>query len=507
MADIPFYQPSPAEAKPIAIVDIGSNTVRLVVYESAMRTPFQLFNEGMHCGLGRALADNGDMPAHSIDQTLRVLKRFRAVCQRLGVDTIHVLATAAVRDARNAAEFIKLARDAIGADIQILTGEREAELALLAIRMGFAKPDGICGDMGGGSLELVNIGDASNKAVTLPLGGLKLLSRSNGCLDKARSLIKDDLSNISWLKKGRGRSFYPIGGIWRALAALHMDYNATPLPIIHGYRVECDDINAFCDLIIKKDSSLKEFIENTLTSERAETLPYGALTLLELIEKLSPKDICFSAYGIREGLLYSLLTPEQQSRDPLLAFSEDFARLRSRSYEYAIELCRWTDQIFEAVGIKETKTDCNLRHAACLLSDIEWPQRDNRGEMSLYAIAHAPVTGLDHSERIFLAMTVYHCHAGKGESRGNDPLADLRNLIDKQNLIRARQIAAAVRAANVLAVGMPGVICDVEISRINKALVLRIPHRHADLLGEKFERRLKTLKGKLKLKDTAVKIV
>ncbi len=491
----------------IAIVDIGSNTVRLVVYEGNGRTSFPLFNEKINCGLGRSVTYDGSLPPAAVDRAIYALNRFRALCRRFQVRNIHVLATAAVRDARDGPQFIARAQDAIGVDVQLLTGKRESELALNAIHMGFANPYGICGDMGGGSLELVHIGDLSNKTVTLKLGGLKLIDRSKGRLKKAAHVIREDLSTVDWLSDRSQSSFYAIGGTWRALARLHMDYARAPLRIVQGYRVETSAMIAFCNLVLEKDKHVTELIDAVDVSRaRRETLSFGALLMRELVTEMRPGNIRFSAYGIREGLLFSFLTEQQKQSDPLLAFCKDFARLRSRSYEYIFELCDWTDQVFNAAGISETKAGRRLRHAACMLSDTEWrAPRDHREELAFYSIAHAPAAGIDHMERLFLATAVYYCHTNKDTGRKSDPSGLLRGQISKKERARARRVAATVRTAHLLSAGLPGLLRDVSVTCSGgDTLILHLPRIHADFQGEQLEKQFLNMARKLEVEHSKI---
>ncbi len=496
------------ELEPIAVVDIGSNSVRLVVYEGAVRAPFPLFNEKVLCGLGRSQAANGALDQESISRSLTTLRRFKALARNAGAKIVHAIATAAVRDAPNGDAFIADAEHALGAPIDILSGDREAELAANGIRMGFVDPDGIVGDLGGGSLELVDLqpsGIAS--AVTMPLGGLRLLNKTKGKLAKTPALIKQEFDNALWLKAGRDRKLFAIGGTWRALAKLQMEDVGAPLRVMHSYSVSSSDMIAFCDKVLaaKEPGDVKGW--ESLSRSRRETLPYGALVLRQLIQKTRTNGVVFSIFGIREGLLYSYLSTYEQAKDPLVAFCEDFARLRARSTKYAHELCRWTDKLFERAGVDETPEEQRLRRCACLISDVEWrAQADHRGEQANYVLAHAPSTGTDHNGRQFLALTIYFRHAGRGETRGEELSGRLREYIESRYLERARLVATAIRVAHMFSIGLPGIIEDIDIVVENGRLELQVPRAQADLDGERPRRRLASLGTMLKL-ETSLRVV
>ncbi len=486
----------PRELEPIGVIDIGSNSVRLVVYEGAVRSPTPLFNEKVLCGLGRTVATTGRLGAEAIERTIAALTRFRAVARILKVKNLKAFATAAVRDAGDGAVFIGRAEKACGVKIEILSGQREAELAAEGIRMGFIKPDGFAGDLGGGSLELIDVGgDKLNEAVTLPLGGLRLIDQTGGKIDDAAKIADDHLERISWLSKGRGRPFYAVGGTWRALAKLHMEQTQYPLRIMQGYTIPTRDAIQFCESVrrTRKIAALPGIEE--VARARREALPYGALVLERLLRQLQPSGVIFSVHGVREGLLYGLLPPHERAKDPLLSFCEELALQRSRSVAHAFELCDWTDQIFDNQDSPdETPEERRLRHAACLLSDIGWRVHpDYRGEQSLDKIAHAGMSGIDHPGRIFLGLTVFFRHAG-AQSTGTDGLPEqLLSRIDRRMLKRARIIGGALRAAHMISIGMPGIIDETQLEFHADKLTLVLPRQHADLDGERLRRRFESL--------------
>ena len=487
------------ELEPIGVIDIGSNSVRLVVYEGAVRSPTPLFNEKVLCGLGRTVGSTRLLGRESTERALAALARFRAITRLLGVKNVRAIATAAVREAIDGPDFIARGARAAGIPIQVLSGEREAALAASGIRMGFREPDGVAGDLGGGSLELIDIvgaGAGPQQAVTLPLGGLRLIDTSGARLERAAELADQHIASVPWLDRGAGRTFHAVGGTWRALAKLHMEMHDYPLRVMHGYRIGAREAIEFCELVrrTKKLTDLKGGPE--ISRARREVLPFGALAMERLLRRMKPKDVAFSVFGIREGLLYSLLSEAERRKDPLLAFAEEFARLRSRSAEHARELCAWTDTIFSGAGPKETDEERRLRHAACLLSDIGWRAHpDYRGEQSLNVIAHAALGGIEHEGRVFLALTVYHRHTGPGEDEfgGVDLPERLKAIVSKRTLKRARILGAAIRAAHMLSIGRPGIIDEAPLAYDGDRLVLTLPPAHQALDGERLVRRFEAL--------------
>jgi exopolyphosphatase/guanosine-5'-triphosphate,3'-diphosphate pyrophosphatase len=483
------------ELEPIGVIDIGSNSVRLVVYEGAVRAPTPLFNEKVLCGLGRAIATTGRLGEESVARALAALTRFRAIARILDVKNVRAIATAAVRDAADGSEFIARAEKACNARIEVLSGEKEAKLVAQGTMMGFVDPEGFAGDLGGGSLELVELSEHRlQEAVTLPVGGLRLIDASGAKIEKAAPLVDAAMTGIRWLSDGKGRPFFAVGGSWRALAHLHMEQTGYPLRVTHGYTIPTPEAIAFCEFVRKsKKLSTLSGMEDVARARR-EVLPYGALVLERLLKVVEPSEVVFSTFGIREGLLFSLLPAHERRKDPLLSFCAEHATLFSRSVEHAWELCKWTDAIFEPPGPKETPQERRLRYAACLISDIGWRSHpDYRGEQGLNLMAHAALAGIDHPGRIFLALSIYYRHTGIGPGRSDDLSGRLKAIVSKRVQRRARIVGAAVRTAHMLSIGMAGVIDETPLSYDGGKLVLTIPKAYDGMDGERLRRRFHTL--------------
>jgi exopolyphosphatase/guanosine-5'-triphosphate,3'-diphosphate pyrophosphatase len=489
----------------MGVVDIGSNSVRLVVYEGAVRCPTPIFNEKVLAGLGRTVASTGSLADDAVERAIESLARFKAIVRILGVKYVRAIATAACREAVNGPVFLQRAERTLGQRIDVLSGEQEAKLAARGIQMGFNDPDGFAGDLGGGSLEIIDIrGPDLRAATTLPLGGLRLIDTAKDRIESALDLADASLKSVEWLRQGEKRTFYAVGGTWRSLAKLHMEQNDYPLRMMHGYAVPADEMMRFCEDIRKARKLSAVDGMDQISKARREVLPFGALVMERTLRHMRASTVVFSVYGIREGLVYTLLSRTEQKRDPLIAYAADAARLRSRSAEHAQELCDWTDQLFVKDGPKEQPEERRLRHAACLLSDIGWRGHpDYRGEQSLNLVAHSAMAGIDHPGRVFLALAAYYRHAGPGDGDDVGPhlSARLVALAPPRLVKRARIVGAAVRAAHMLSIGRPGVIPETRLELEKDRLVLLIPKAFAGLNGERLRRRFSTLAQQLDRKS------
>jgi exopolyphosphatase/guanosine-5'-triphosphate,3'-diphosphate pyrophosphatase len=476
---------------PVGVIDIGSNSVRLVVYEGLTRSPTPIFNEKVLAGLGREVQTTKLLAPDAVDKALAALRRFRTLCDRIDVPSLWVIATAACRDAKNGKAFVDEAERICRTRIEVISGKREAELSALGVVSGFHRPDGIMGDLGGGSLELTDVrGHRVQPGITLPLGGLALQDVSKKSLKKAEKLVKKALGEARLLEGGKGRSFYAIGGTWRALARLHMWQKGYPLHVTHGYVIPAREAHEFSGLVHRVDTETLSQIE-AVADARRPLLSYAALVLEHLIDMARPKDIVISALGVREGLLYSMLDAEERREDPLIAAAQELNVLRSRSPAHGQELITWTDRFMASTGIEETVEERRLRHAACLLGDIGWRAHpDYRGEQSLNIIANAAFVGIDHPGRTYLALAVFFRHVGLID----DELSPrLRELASTRVLDRARVLGAALRVAYLVSASTTGVLPKTPMVVERGRLVLRFENGLKTLAGERVFVRLRQL--------------
>ncbi len=475
--------------RPVAVVDIGSNSIRLVIYEGHVRSPTVLFNEKVLAGLGKGLAQTGRLNDKAVAVALDALRRFRALCRQTGVVALHPLATAASREAQNGPAFIEAAEEAIGQPITILSGPEEARYAAEGVLAGFHRADGVAGDLGGGSLELVSVANGRiGEGVTMPLGGLRLMDASGGDPLAARAIAEGHLLTSPLTAEGKGRPFFAVGGTWRNLAKLHIEQTGYPLHVMHGYPMKPEAIGDFLERVVRQDPESLPGIQ-AISRSRRPLLAYGAATLQALIAHLKPSSIVFSAYGVREGYLHSLLAPAEREKDPLLESAAELSRLRSRSPAHEEELVDWSTRTFTALGIDETEEEARLRKAACLLADVSWRAHpDYRGRQSLHLVVHSSFPAVDHTGRAFLGLTNYFRYEGNFDQK---TLPDIETLIDARLLQRARILASLFRVTYLLTAAMPGIVDRLRWAQDPRGgFALVVPKDVGGLLGERPEVRL-----------------
>lgn len=487
------YRSEPPRYRPVAVVDIGSNSVRLVVYDGLKRSPSPVFNEKILCGLGRGVAITGKLSDEGIARALAALRRFRTLAAQIGVKQIYAVATAAAREASNGPAFVDRAEEALGAGIEVLSGKEEARYAALGVIAGMPDADGVAGDLGGGSLELIDVkGGKLRDGVTLPIGPLRLIDLSGGSMAKAADIVDSYLAKTSILNNLAGRSFYAVGGAWRNLGKLHMAQTHYPLHVLHGYRLTRQQALSLADVVAGlSPASFKDIRQ--VSRSRTDIMPYGALVLQRLLEMSRPSRVETSVYGVREGLLYARLPRRKRDSDALLASCWEFARRYARSPEHELELCDWTDQLFGKDGLPESEDERRLRYAACMLADIGWRAHpDYRAERSLGMISQATFVGVDHPGRVFLALTIFYRYDGQDEDDG------LARLLTDDEIARAHLLSSIFRLAYILSAAMPGMLPRIGLELgPGKTLTLRLPKKLADLMGERVQKHLHMLASEL----------
>jgi len=481
------FTPPPGQPR-CGVVDLGSNSVRLVVYEGRRRNPSIIFNEKAVLRLGQGLQESGFLNKEGMRQALTVLHRYHAVARAMGADPFEVLATAAVRDARNGPDFVAdLGARMPGVPIHVLSGTQEAGFSAEGMLCGIPSADGILADIGGGSLEVVQLNAGRpGLSQTLRLGVIRLAERSGGDLVQARMIAESDMATVPWLSGGSGRDLYLVGGAWRALARIHMAQTGYPLPMVHHYVIGREEARDLAGLIAGANRKVLEKLPGA-PRRRLDDLPLAATVLRRLLRVTGVRRIVFSANGLREGWFMRRMSPEIRQQDPLLAAGHELAAQHGRDPALPPALLGWTDPLFPG----ETRLDRQLREAACWMSDVgSHDHPEFRAEQAFNRVLRQPGVGLDHPSRAFLALTI----ALRYEADLNaDYLQPTRLLMTPDAARRAEILGVALRLAYTLSAGTLDLLeaATLRVERFN--LVLQLHENSGVFVGESIMRRLDRL--------------
>ncbi len=493
MAEKPRRQKSRSRDRRIAVIDVGSNSIRLVIYTSLSRAPLMLFNEKVLCGLGRGIAKTGRLNPEGVVQAILNLVRFRTLVDAMGVRHVQVVATAAVREATNGADFVREVERRTGFKVTVLSGEDEGQISALGLLASIPDAEGVLGDLGGGSLELVNLsGTKIGKHLTLPIGPLRLIDTSGGNLAEAREQIDAALRSVSWLPQMEGRSFYAVGGAWRSIARVLMDYEQYPLHIIHHYTVDAEHALSFLGLVARMGKEQLRVLP-TVSRRRLETLPWAALILERLLAIGKPSDLVFAASGLREGCVFAKLPKRVQKQDPLLTACSDIAGQR-RFQLSDEELFGFIGPVLRVSALNRDGQAAQERlvRAACMLSDIAWSEHpDYRAEQAYWRVLRLPIVGITHAERAFLALAIAARYGAQADEMIDRAASALLN---PSQIRLAAQLGAALRLSYTVSGGAPGVLSRSTLElKPDGRLALSVPDDGSVIVADAVSRRLETL--------------
>jgi len=492
-------------ASPVAVLDIGSNSVRLVVYERHARALTVLYNEKTACALGRGMANTGRLSEENMARALTAIQRFALVVRLMQAGSVHILATSAVRDASNREEFVAAVEATMQVPVRVLAGQEEAHFAALGVVSGMPGFNGFVGDLGGGSLELSRITEGRDSGgETHELGVIRLEDDSDGVPAKAALIARERLRNSALLHK-QGGVFSAIGGTWRSLAKLHQEQRRYPLHMVQHYTVRGQDMLRLCDQIVEAASERRPYLgASGVSSSRRDLVPFGAAVMAEVIRAGAFRTVVFSALGVREGYLYGLLDAEEQAVDPLMQAAEEMSVLRSRSPQHAHDLIAFSDNFLAAIGFAETPEETRLRKVACLLSDIGWRGHpDYRGEQSIDLVAYGSIAGVDHPGRAFLAEVLAVRYMGLKHKSVSQALIGLAGAVHST---RARLVGALFRVAYPMSAAMPGVLQRTRFSLEKGVLVLNLPADLEFLGGEHLQSRFDQLASTADIEKTLIRV-
>ena len=486
------------EARQAAVIDVGSNSVRLVIYRVDGRALWTVYNEKVVAGLGRDLPSTGRLSPEGVELAISALRRFRAVLDGWDLDEVTSAATAAVREAADGPAFLKRVKEVTGLDVRLLSGDEEANYAALGVIAGDPSAKGVVGDLGGSSLELIRLnGTGPVQGATLPLGPFALGAPKPLDVDRVRREVDSHLAPLA--NRFASSEFHAVGGAWRNLALLHMQLADYPLHVAHQYEMSRADALDVARVVERQSRSSLERIQG-VSKKRFDTLPYSALVLGRLIEQLGVERVVISAYGVREGMLLEAMAPAVRVRDPLIEGCDALTAQKGFRPELGPALEAWITGVFETLPpVFGGARDKVLLSAACRLADLGARLHpDHRADLAFEQVLRAPIAGMNHRERAFLASTAFARHS----SAPHPPQPDtVSRLLTPERRQRARALGSAIRLGCDLSGRNTRLLESSSLSLHNGRLRLTTAQGWEDmLLGEQTAKRAQVMAQALKLK-------
>ncbi|WP_444462555.1 exopolyphosphatase [Rhodobacter capsulatus] len=486
-----FDDPSARALSRVGVVDVGSNSVRMVVFDGAARSPAYFYNEKVMAGLGQGLAETGMLYPKGRARALSALKRFALLAKGMEIGPLTCVATAAVREAKDGPEFQRQVEQETGLRLHVIDGAEEARLSAQGVLVGWPEAQGIICDIGGNSMELAVLGGGKVGArATSPLGPFRL-QQVKGGRKELTAHIREHIAKLAAAVGLGHERLYLVGGSWRAIARLDMERRNYPLLVLHEYRMDPENLLKTLDWVAKQDTAALR--AKTGTSEaRMELVPLASMVLRELIETFQPKEIDVSSYGIREGLLYEKMPDKLRARDPLIEACRHAERTMSRLPGFGKRLHAFIQPLFGEVSPKRYR----LIRAACLLHDTTWRTHpDYRAEACFDNVTRANMAALSHPERVFLGVSLLHRYKN---SRAGSRFEPLFTLLSPEQLREAEILGKAMRFGAMFSIQDPGDAGELSYNETTNAIELRLTKRGAGLFGEVAEARFASLAAAMK---------
>ncbi len=486
--------------KRLGVLDIGSNSVRLVLYEMFGAHFSPVYNEKILAGLGRDLRETGCLSESGKSLTLNSLARFKTIAQAQDLGELIIGATAALRVAKDAPDFIAQVKAETRLDIRPVSGEEEARLSAMGLIAAEPRAEGLAADLGGASLELISVSSGkAGQGISLPLGPFEVIGDNLNSPElyntpDLRTRITEHISRHDF-SAYKGKALYLIGGAWRNLASIEQKRSGYPMRTLQNFELGHDAARNMARW------SFQEGREDVLAwpslrKRRAETLPYSGLLLDILLEIISPSHIVISSTGLREGLIYDAMPEGLKSRDSLLDGCRDLARGNLQAVDFGNPLYQFIVQA--AVHFPycfDPPNEIRLRHAACYLAGIgKGLHPDYRAGLVFENVLYAPLAGLTHKERAYLALILYASYTSKNSTPNNKAI---ELLLTPDEQASARIYGAAMRLGVIASGRTPSLLKSFNLSISNKRLCLSVAHDQKHLISQLIEYRLSKLGQKL----------
>ncbi|SDE87066.1 exopolyphosphatase / guanosine-5'-triphosphate,3'-diphosphate pyrophosphatase [Paracoccus isoporae] len=471
----------------VGVVDVGSNSIRMVIFDGAARSPAYFYNEKVMAGLGKDMSSTGRLNPEGIERAHVALDRFAAIADGMKVRPMTVVATAAVRDAKDGSDFRKRVEKDTGLKLNVIDGEEEARLSAQGVLLGWPDAQGLVCDIGGNSMELAVLDGKANvgRRATSQLGPFRL-QQVKGGEDGLRKHIRKTMEELAQKVGTDHDRIYLVGGSWRAIARLDMERTAYPMTVLHEYVMSPQAVEQTVDWINKSDlQALRSRVG--VSNSRMELVPLASLVLRQLVETFQPKELAVSSYGIREGLLYEHMSSSLRARDPLLESAKFTERQMARMPGFGKKLYQFLLPLFEDAPPKRIR----LIRAACLLHDTAWRTHpDYRADACFDNVTRANMAALSHPERVFLGVALLHRYKN---SRSGSPMAPLFAMLSDDELLAAEVLGKAMRFGAMFSVKDPGEAGSLSLSQKKQTLELTLTKTGRALFGEVAESRFESL--------------
>ncbi len=485
-----FTDPSARALAHVGVIDVGSNSVRMVVFDGAARSPAYFFNEKILCGLGRGLAETNRLNPTGRARALATIKRFALLARGMNLTNLTMVATAAMREAEDGPEFKTLIERETGLRMRIIDGPEEARLSAQGVLTGWPEANGLVCDIGGNSMELAVIGGGQvHQAVSSPLGPFRLQQVAGG-----NKGLRDHISNVLLALRDtvgdHHDALYLVGGSWRAIARLDMERRGYPLKVLHEYAMTPKAIRRTHDWINAQDPARLRALTG-ISEERMSLVPLACKVLRRLVRVFSPRHVYVSSYGIREGILYEQMPDALRARDPLIEACHFMEHSSARLPGFGKKLFEFLLPLYR----NRPPERLRLIRAACLLHDVNWRAHpDYRADACFDTTTRANLGGLDHQGRVYLGIALMHRYKTSGM---RPRIKEIAGLLSEKDFAEAKMLGRALRFGAMFSMDGPARAGELRYFPKKKVLELILEREMRALFGEVAEQRFSALANQM----------
>jgi exopolyphosphatase / guanosine-5'-triphosphate,3'-diphosphate pyrophosphatase len=449
----------------IGVIDVGSNTARFVVFEASQAGTVRAVYEAKEVPrLGLGTGPDGRLADEAIHRGVAGLRRFARLVRSLGVSKTLAVATSAVRDAPNGPDFVRAVARSTGLLLRTISGVEEARYAYLGVASAWELRNDVVCDLGGGSLQLVEVHRGTlRNSVSLPLGVLRLSQRffdhdppKRREWEELRDHVRETLESTFEAFQSESRGLYAVGGTVRSLARAAIDFREWPIGRVHGYPLFDHDVEALGELLGEMPADKRRAIPG-IGSDRADVVLAGIVVLKELLRVTRAEQIYVSGTGIREGIALEAVGAKLPAKAVQLA--ERSVAAAAESFRFDLEHGR--EVADAAVGLFEQLAEhqgwgaseelavrvASGMHDAGTAIDL-W----RHAHHSAYLIQNYPIQGLNQREILLASMAAYLHEGGPLPSEWKK---EFQPVISADDLDLARQLGAVVGLAELVSAFRP----------------------------------------------------
>lgn len=470
----------------IAIIDLGSNSARLVLVNILEGGYFMVFDELKESvRLGQDMEKDGFLKPTRVAQTIKTLKMFRRLCDANRVDKIFAYATAAVRRAKNQKSFLDEVGVTCGIKLKVLSQDEEAQLVYTGVINSMDVPKGLVVDIGGGSTQLIYYNRKHLLAqVTLPFGAVTLTDLFKNedlspeqLFEKINSYVREQIEGIEWLNElDPDTQLIGVGGSFRNLGKISRLLSKYPLDVAHNYHIKTESFHAICDTIKKMELDQTMKIKG-LSSGRADIFPSALAAIKAVTDKIPFNEIIISGSGLREGAMfrYAVSTTAERPITDVLGYSlNTLVRYYGENISHVEHVYNLSMQLFKQLKVlhKLPRAYIKVLRVASILHDVgQHIKYYDHHKHSAYTILNSTLYGVSHRE-IIMASFVAWAHR-KNDISNND-LLKFKNVLTEEDVDAVRKLGVILRIAESFDRSMSGMVKGVNCDVLGDSVIMKI---------------------------------